>query len=92
MQTFHILEYHDGWGYEIAGQASKTYASREEAEAAARAEAERLEAEAARPGPDPDNQADLDEGLRESFPASDPVAVTQAGHGAPDDDDTPSRH
>ncbi len=31
-----------------------------------------------------DKETDLDEGLEETFPASDPVAATQPGDGGPD--------
>lgn len=54
----------------IDGKASDAFGSREDAEQAAHSAVERRAA----------REAELNEGLEDSFPASDPVSVTRLSH------------
>ena len=65
-QDYAIAERDNGWIYVIEGRSSAVFASRDEAEEAAKA-AVKNRAE---------RDEELEEGLEETFPASDPVAVT----------------
>ncbi|WP_223479276.1 hypothetical protein [Oricola indica] len=65
-QDYAIAEQDNGWIYVIEGRSSAVFASREEAEEAAQS-AVKNRAE---------RDDELEQGLEETFPASDPVSVT----------------
>ncbi|MBW3098589.1 hypothetical protein [Pseudohoeflea coraliihabitans] len=76
-ESFEIEQREDGYSYVIDNRHSPVYATRELAAEAARAELESREKA--------DNEEKLETGLEDTFPASDPVAVTIPGHaGDPD--------
>lgn len=65
-----IAEHENGFIYVIDGRASDVFGSRDEADQAARSAIERRA----------EREDALDEGLEDTFPASDPVSVTRTGH------------
>lgn len=65
-----VVQHENGWIYVIEGKASDAFGSRNEAEEAALSAIERRSA----------REAELDEGLEDTFPASDPVSVTRSTH------------
>lgn len=75
---YEIEERDGGWAYVIDGRHSPVYATRELAIEAAKGDT---------PSKSFDQEADdeLEEGLEDTFPASDPVSITRSGHtGGPD--------
>ena len=78
MKTIDVIRSDGGWAYVVAGKTSQAFSTREDAEAAGRAAAEE---EANR-----QRGSELDEGLRDTFPASDPVSAIQGGHTGGDTD------
>lgn len=65
-----VVQHENGWIYVIEGKSSDAFGSREEAEQAARSAIKRRSA----------REAELDEGLEDTFPASDPVSITRSTH------------
>lgn len=65
-----IVQHEKGWIYVIDGKASDAFGSQEEAVQAARSAVERRSA----------REAELDEGLEDTFPASDPISMTRSSH------------
>ncbi|MEI2384856.1 DUF2188 domain-containing protein [Breoghania sp. JC706] len=76
MKPIDIVHRDDGWAYVVAGRISQSFGTREDAVAAGKAAAEE---QAVLDG-------ELDEGLRGTFPASDPVSAVQRGHTGGDND------
>lgn len=68
---YDIAEHDGGWVYVIDGKRSPVFDTRAEAEEAAKAAASRQEEQKDR----------LDEGLEDTFPASDPVSATRPHNG-----------
>lgn len=66
-QDYAITEQGDGWIYVIDGRRSDTFKSRKDAEEAAISAVERRS----------EREEQLDEGLEDTFPASDPVSITR---------------
>lgn len=64
---YEIIEEDGGWKYVIESKRSAAFSSRQEAEDAAKSAAKRH-----------DDQ-ELNEGLEDTFPASDPVSITRPG-------------
>lgn len=64
---FDIIERDGGWAYVIDSKRSDVFDSREEAESAAKSAQKRRQ----------ERENQLNEGLEETFPASDPVSVTR---------------
>ena len=67
---YSIVQNEKGWIYVIDGKASDAFGSRKEAVQAAHSAIERRS----------EREAELDEGLEETFPASDPVSATRSSH------------
>jgi len=68
---YEIIEENGGWVYVIDSKRSAAFASRQEAEDAAKSAASRRE----------QRNEELDEGLEDTFPASDPVSATRPHNG-----------
>jgi hypothetical protein len=68
---FEIVRRDSGWAYKIEGRWSPVYEYRDDAIAAAQEETGRAKTE---------NTDELEEGLEDTFPASDPVSATAPGH------------
>lgn len=73
--TYVIVQHNDGWVYRFGEALSETFATRDEAVAAARRATSGHDAVEDITGPEENGH--LDEGLEETFPASDPVSATQ---------------
>ena len=64
---YYLIEEKEGWRYVIDSERSAAFDSRKEAEDAARSAVERRS----------EREDQLDEGLEDTFPASDPVSITR---------------
>lgn len=64
-RTYELVEKDGGWAFKMDGNVSQVFESREKAEEAAKHDLE--------------IESELQEGLEETFPASDPVSVTRSG-------------
>ncbi|WP_370319320.1 hypothetical protein [Oricola sp.] len=64
---YYLIEENGGWRYVIDSERSASFSSRQEAEDAARSAAMRRS----------EREDQLEEGLEDTFPASDPVSVTR---------------
>ncbi|PTW59386.1 uncharacterized protein DUF2188 [Breoghania corrubedonensis] len=76
MKKIEVVQREDGWAYVVEGRVSQSFGTREDAQAAGKAAAEEQA----------EKEGELEEGLRDTFPASDPVSVTQSGHTGGDND------
>jgi hypothetical protein len=65
-----IVQQEKGWAYVIDGRSSDAFGSRKEAVQAALSAIKRRA----------EREEELDEGLEDTFPASDPVSVTRSTH------------
>jgi hypothetical protein len=73
-QDYELEQRDGGWAYVIKGRHSPVYASRESAIEAAEGDTF-----------DQELDDELEEGLEDTFPASDPVSITRSSHtGGPD--------
>ncbi|TDH38773.1 hypothetical protein E2A64_06675 [Pseudohoeflea suaedae] len=72
-ENFEIEQRLNGYSFVIDNRHSPVYSTREMAETAAREELKTLKERE-------DDEDELNEGLEDTFPASDPVAVTSSGH------------
>ena len=72
-ENFEIEQRLNGYSFVIDNRHSPVYSTREMAETAAREELKTMKERE-------DDEDELDEGLEDTFPASDPVAVTSRGH------------
>ena len=73
---YEIVERNGGWAFKVGDRWSTVYSSREDAITAANEE---------RSSGRSDDKSELQEGLEETFPASDPVSSTNTSHaGKPD--------
>lgn len=73
-RSFEIEQRLNGWSYVIGKRHSPVYSTREMAVTAAREEIEDMQRA--------ENEEELETGLEDTFPASDPVSVTLPGHAA----------
>lgn len=79
-QTYELEQRDGGWAYVIDGRHSPVYPTREAA-------IEVAEGDTKPKTFDQEIDDELEQGLEDTFPASDPVSVTRTGHaGSPDRD------
>lgn len=75
---YEIVERDGGWAFKVGDRWSTVYSSREDAVTAAKEETDSGSRQT-------EEESELQEGLEDTFPASDPVSVTNTSHpGKPD--------